>query len=147
MDSQIKLGRIFGINIGLHYTWVIIALLIVLSLAARFQAMHPNRGPGVAWVTAIITGALFFAAIIAHELSHALGAKWRGLPVHAITLSLIGSRALAVYGDVGGSAAANNHPGSRRCTARLLRRSDASASARGCARTRSVQRAGAGSVG
>jgi len=90
MDSQIKLGRIFGITIGLHYTWVIIALLIVLSLAARFQAMHPNWGPGVAWVTAIITGALFFAAIIAHELSHALVAKWRGLPVHAITLFALG---------------------------------------------------------
>jgi Zn-dependent protease/predicted transcriptional regulator len=90
MESHIKLGRLFGIKIGLHYTWFIIALLIVLSLAAHFQAMHPNWGPGVAWVTAIVTGALFFAALIAHELSHALVAKWRGLPVHAITLFALG---------------------------------------------------------
>ena len=90
MESHIKLGRIFGIKIGLHYTWVIIALLITLSLAARFQEMHPNCGPGVAWATAIITGALFFAAIIAHELSHALVAKSRGLPVHSITLFALG---------------------------------------------------------
>jgi Zn-dependent protease/predicted transcriptional regulator len=90
MESRIKLGRIFGIKIGLHYTWVIIALLITFSLAARFQGMHPNWGPGVAWATAIITGALFFAAIIAHELSHALVAKLRGLPVHAITLFALG---------------------------------------------------------
>jgi Zn-dependent protease len=62
----------------------------VLSLAARFQAIHPHWGPGVAWVTAIITGALFFAAIIAHELSHALVAKLRGLPVHSITLFALG---------------------------------------------------------
>jgi len=32
MRSQIKLGRVFGIGIGLHYSWLIIALLIVFSL-------------------------------------------------------------------------------------------------------------------
>jgi Zn-dependent protease/predicted transcriptional regulator len=90
METHIKLGRIFGVNIGLHFTWVLIALLIAFSLATRFQAMHPDWGPGVAWATAIITAALFFAAIIAHELSHALVAKWRGLPVHAITLFALG---------------------------------------------------------
>ena len=56
MESHIKLGRLFGIKIGLHYTWVIIALLLAFSLAARFQEMHPDWGPGVAWATAIITG-------------------------------------------------------------------------------------------
>ena len=90
MEAHIKLGRIFGIKIGLHFTWVIIALLLTFSLATRFQAMHPGWGPGVAWATAIITGALFFAAIIVHELSHALVAKLRGLPVRSITLFALG---------------------------------------------------------
>ena len=62
-------------------------------------------------------------------------------------ITLIGSRALAACGDVDGSSAANNRPWSRKCTARLFRRSDARASAHGCAGTRSVRRAGAGSVG
>ena len=44
MESNIKLGRIFGVEIGLHYTWVIIALLIAFSLATRFQTMHPVGG-------------------------------------------------------------------------------------------------------
>src|SRR5262245_10955484 len=61
--------------------------------------------------------------------------------------TLIGSRALAVYGDVDGPPAANNRPWSRKCTAKQLRRSDARASARGCEGTRSVRRGGAGSVG
>ena len=90
METHIKLGRIFGVKIGLHYTWLIIAVLIAFSLATRFQDMHPDWGPGVAWVTAIITAALFFAAIIAHELSHTMVAKWRGLPVRAITLFALG---------------------------------------------------------
>src|SRR5262249_7820541 len=86
MEANIKLGRLFGVKIGLHYTWIIIALLIASSLAARFQTMHPDWGGGVAWLTAILTAALFFASIVVHELSHAMVAKMRGLPVHSITL-------------------------------------------------------------
>lgn len=90
MESSIKLGRVFGVEIGLHYTWIVIALLIAFSLAARFQVAHPDWGSGVAWLTAIITAALFFASIIVHELSHAMVAKTRNLPVHSITLFALG---------------------------------------------------------
>ena len=86
MESSVKLGRIFGIEIGLHYSWFLIALLIVLSLAGRFRATQPQWGEAVTWSTALITGALFFSALILHELSHALTARARGLPVGAITL-------------------------------------------------------------
>jgi Zn-dependent protease len=90
MESHIKLGRIFGIPIGLHYSWGLIALLITLSLAAHFQALHPEWGAPTAWVTAVVTGLLFFAAIIVHELAHAVVAKMRGLPVRSITLFALG---------------------------------------------------------
>ncbi len=90
MKAQIKLGRILGIEIGLHYSWFIIALLITLSLAAEFNALNPGWGQGVIWATAITTGLLFFAAVIAHELSHAVVAKARHLPVRAITLFALG---------------------------------------------------------
>jgi Zn-dependent protease/predicted transcriptional regulator len=90
MEAQIKLGRVFGVQIGLHYSWLIIAFLITLSLASRFQVTNPQWGGGVIWATAIITGVLFFAAIIAHELAHAAVAKARGLPVRSITLFALG---------------------------------------------------------
>jgi Zn-dependent alcohol dehydrogenase len=63
------------------------------------------------------------------------------------TPTLIGSRALAAYGDADGPSAANNRLESRRCTARPLRRSEARASVHGCGGTRSVRLGGAGSVG
>ncbi|HYE66664.1 MAG TPA: site-2 protease family protein [Pyrinomonadaceae bacterium] len=90
MQAQIKLGRIFGIEIGLHYSWVIIALLVTFSLAGQFYTTNPDWGPGVIWATAIITGLLFFVAILLHELSHAVVAKARDLPVRAITLFALG---------------------------------------------------------
>src|SRR6266403_4745780 len=90
MKSHIKLGRIFGIEIGLHLSWLIIALLITLSLADQFHAFNRNWTEGVVWATAIGTSLLFFAAIIAHELSHAVVAKARRLPVRSITLFALG---------------------------------------------------------
>jgi Zn-dependent protease len=90
MEAQIKLGRIFGVEIGLHYSWLIIALLIAFSLAGHFGAAHPDWGRGVIWGMAIITALLFCAAIVAHELSHAMVARRRGLPVHSITLFALG---------------------------------------------------------
>ena len=90
MQAQIKLGRIFGVQLGLHYSWLIIALLVMLSLAGQFHSANPQWGGGTIWVTAIITGVLFFVAIILHELSHAAVAKARGLPVRSITLFALG---------------------------------------------------------
>src|SRR5712692_3682629 len=90
MKAQIKLGRILGIEIGLHYSWFIIAVLITLSLVGQFHAFNPRWGEGVIWATAITTSLLFFAAIIAHELSHAAVARARRLPVRSITLFALG---------------------------------------------------------
>jgi Zn-dependent protease/predicted transcriptional regulator len=90
MESQVRLGRVLGIEIGLHYSWFLIALLITLSLGAQFQATQPQWGGAVIWLAALVTGLLFFSALILHELSHAVTARARGLPVGAITLFALG---------------------------------------------------------
>jgi Zn-dependent protease len=90
MKAQIRLGRIAGISIGLHYSWFIIALLIALSLAQHFRAVAPQWSNPVIWIAAVITGLLFFAALLLHELAHSLVAKARGLRVRAITLFALG---------------------------------------------------------
>lgn len=90
MKAQIRLFKIFGIQIGLHYSWLLIALLVVLSLAGQFQATNPRWGATVIWSMAALTALLFFAAIVVHELSHAAIAKARGLPVASITLFALG---------------------------------------------------------
>lgn len=90
MKSNIRLGRWFGIEVGLHYSWFLIALLITLSLAGQFQESHKEWGPNVIWAVAVVTALLFFAALLAHEMSHALVARSRGLTTRAITLFALG---------------------------------------------------------
>src|SRR6266852_6092684 len=90
MKAQIKLFRIFGIQIGLHYSWLLIAVLIVFSLAGQFAATNPQWGANIIWGVSILTALLFFATIVIHELSHAAIAKARGLPVQSITLFALG---------------------------------------------------------
>jgi Zn-dependent protease/predicted transcriptional regulator len=84
------MGRLFGVDIGLHYSWFIIALLITLSLVGQFGATDPNWSRAIVWVSAIITAVLFFFSIVLHELSHALVARARGVSVRSITLFALG---------------------------------------------------------
>ena len=90
MRSSIRLGRLFGIEVGLHYSWFLIALLITMSLSAQFQETHKDWGTNVIWALSILTALLFFVTLLAHELSHALVARTRGLVTKAITLFALG---------------------------------------------------------
>jgi Zn-dependent protease/predicted transcriptional regulator len=90
MRSNIKLGTISGIEIGLHYSWFIIAALIVFSLGEHFHQVNPNWRGGQLWVAAVITGVLFFVTLLLHELAHSLVAQSRGMKVSRITLFALG---------------------------------------------------------
>ena len=90
MRSQIKLGHISGIEIGLHYSWLIIALLISFSLAAHFHSVRPDWSVGLTWTASVLTSIFFFVTLLLHELAHSIVAKSRGLRVRAITLFALG---------------------------------------------------------
>jgi Zn-dependent protease/predicted transcriptional regulator len=90
MKPSITLGRLFGVDIGLHFSWFIIALLITLSLVGHFGATDPNWSRATVWTSAVVTAILFFVSILLHELSHALVARSRGVSVRSITLFALG---------------------------------------------------------
>ncbi|MGC1635638.1 MAG: site-2 protease family protein [Candidatus Acidiferrales bacterium] len=84
------LGRIFGIPIYLHASWLIIFLLITITLAKQFTSQHPAWSPQQHWALGIITSVLFFGSVVFHELSHSVIAKHYRIPVDSITLFVFG---------------------------------------------------------
>jgi Zn-dependent protease len=90
--SGFKLGKIFGIDVYVDWSWLLIFLLITYQLATVFNSpqVHPDWSPALAWGTAIVAALLFFGSVLAHELAHSIVAKSRGLPVNRITLFLFG---------------------------------------------------------
>ena len=86
-----KVGRLAGIEIAIHPSWLVIAFLITYSLAvARFPQDFEGWSTALYWVVAAATAALFFASVLAHELSHAIVARRFGLKVEGITLFIFG---------------------------------------------------------
>jgi Zn-dependent protease/predicted transcriptional regulator len=91
--SGFRLGRIFGIPIYVHPSWLIIFLLITITLGKQFATQHPNWSQQQNWALGIITSILFFASVVFHELSHSVVAKLYRISVESITLFVFGGLA------------------------------------------------------
>lgn len=91
MSNDIRLGRVFGIEIFISYSWFLIFALVTVSLA---YGVFPSRFPGQSSATYITIGlvasALFFASLLFHELSHSLVANRNHIPIKKITLFIFG---------------------------------------------------------
>jgi len=90
LRSGFRIGRAFGIDIRVDWSWLFIFALITWNLRAVFGQSHPAWAPVQLWGIAVIAAILFFASVVGHELAHSVVAKARGIPVRNITLFLFG---------------------------------------------------------
>lgn len=84
------IGRILGIPIYVHASWLIIFALITGSLGMQFTRQHPQWSSAQHWTAGILTSLLFFASVLFHELSHSVVAKHYKIRVVSITLFIFG---------------------------------------------------------
>jgi Zn-dependent protease len=90
MRPTVRLGRIAGIDVGVHWSLLVIGVLLVGALAGgQFPSLAPNAH-GSYFAAAVLAVALFFASILAHELAHSIVARRRGQAVDGITLWMLG---------------------------------------------------------
>jgi len=88
---SLRVGKIAGIDVKLHYTWLIIFLLIVWSVSTAYMPLqYPKLPLAVYWSVGAITALILLFSVLIHELFHSLVAKRMGLPVPRITLFLFG---------------------------------------------------------
>lgn len=91
MQSSLRIGKIVGITIYIHISWVIILVLLTLSLATNwFPLLYKGWSSPTYWIVSLLSALLLFVAVLLHELAHSLVARARGLPVNNITLYIFG---------------------------------------------------------
>ena len=91
MSGTINIGRLFGISVKIHFSWVFIFALVAGTLAVSYLPSAYSGWPTPQyWITGILASALLFACVLAHELSHSLEAMRRGRKVTSITLFFLG---------------------------------------------------------
>ncbi|MGD9796121.1 MAG: site-2 protease family protein, partial [Acidimicrobiia bacterium] len=89
--GTIALGRIAGVPIGVHWSLLIIGTLLGVSLAnGTLESQFPGYGTDTYAITAAIGVLLFFAAVLAHEVAHALMARRFGVETEGIDLWILG---------------------------------------------------------
>jgi Zn-dependent protease/predicted transcriptional regulator len=91
VSDGFEIGRIAGIRVAIHWSWLVVFVLITWTLAA---SVFPDQNPGLSdstYVTmAVAAAVLFFTALLLHELGHALQAQREGVEIDGITLWLFG---------------------------------------------------------
>ena len=91
MGASVRVGRIAGIEVGLHWSLAIVFALIVWTLAGQLlPSMVPDQPQSAYWIASSIAGLLFYVSLLCHEMGHALVARHLGVQVDRITLWIFG---------------------------------------------------------
>ncbi|MEN8260559.1 MAG: site-2 protease family protein [Pseudomonadota bacterium] len=88
---QYSLFRLFGFEVKIDVSWLLLALLIVWTLAAGlFPTKYPDLHHQTYWWMGIAGAVGIFFSIVFHEFSHSLIARRHGMPIRGITLFIFG---------------------------------------------------------
>lgn len=91
VKGSYRIARIGDIDIGVHYSWIFVFLLVAWTLASGvFPAEFPNLDSTTYWTMGVASSLLLFASVLVHELAHSFVAESKGLRVRDITLFIFG---------------------------------------------------------
>lgn len=92
--NRVRLGSVLGFEVDIDHSWFIIFFLVFWSLSqAIFPEAAPDLSPGTYVAMGFVGTVLFFASLLAHELSHALVSRARSIDIEGITLYVFGGMA------------------------------------------------------
>lgn len=87
----VSLFTLFGFEVKVDLTWLMLALLVTWTLAAGlFPTSYPGLATETYWWMGLFGALGVFFSIVFHEFSHSLVARHYGLPIKGITLFIFG---------------------------------------------------------
>jgi Zn-dependent protease/CBS domain-containing protein len=89
--GRLTLFELFGFKVRIDSSWLVLAALILWSLAAGyFPAIEPGYGPRIYWAMGLAGLLGLAASVVVHELAHSLVARRFDMPITGITLFIFG---------------------------------------------------------
>jgi Zn-dependent protease/predicted transcriptional regulator len=89
--KSIKLFKLFGFEVKIDFSWIVIAILVAWSLSTGiFPLSIKNLSTQTYWLMGIVGAIGLFLSIIAHEFTHSVVARKYGMPMKGITLFIFG---------------------------------------------------------
>jgi Zn-dependent protease/CBS domain-containing protein len=104
MDGSYRIGRIFGIPILIHYTFLLVIPLFAYIIGSQITlTIDPNNGiirvpidgslitsGYMPYVLGLVISLGLFFGVLVHELAHSLVARKKGIAINSITLMIFG---------------------------------------------------------
>jgi Zn-dependent protease/predicted transcriptional regulator len=89
--NSIHFGRIFGIPVGIDYSWFLVFALFTWSFATGYYPAEFKSWSAVEyWAVGAVTAVMLFASVLLHELGHSWVSLQYKIPVRSITLYIFG---------------------------------------------------------
>ncbi|MBT2508348.1 site-2 protease family protein [Streptomyces sp. ISL-98] len=91
MNSSVRIGRVQGVPLRIHWTVPLLVVLFGYSLGSQtLPAWIPGQSNATYTVGGLAGALLLLGSLLAHEAAHAIMARRKGIPVQNITLWALG---------------------------------------------------------
>jgi Zn-dependent protease len=91
MRGDVKLFKLFGVEVRLHASWWFIVILLAWILSTGFfPQFYPQNTVAFYWAAGMAAALFLFISVLIHEFSHSLVAMFHGMKVESITLFFFG---------------------------------------------------------
>jgi Zn-dependent protease len=91
MNSSVRIGRVLGVPLRIHWTVPLLVVLFGYSLGSQtLPAWIPEQSNATYTVAGLAGALLLLGSLLAHEAAHAVTARRKGIPVQSITLWALG---------------------------------------------------------
>ena len=97
MSEHIRLGKVSGFPVSVHWSVLVILWLFTWSLASTLPHAAPGHSVAAYWLAGAIGAVVLLASLLAHELTHAVVARRAGFTVSGVTLWMLGG--IASFGS------------------------------------------------